>query len=391
MIAALILSGMVLVVAWMWLRLAKREVSLPIWSTLEIPELAEDESPEVSIVVTAHNQARALERCVHSLLRQDYPRFELIAVDEGSRDGTWERLIAIEAAGDGVLRVLRSDAKGAPAVRRLVSLQRGVEAARGRWLLFTTAETFHAPDLLSRAMAYTRLQGLGSLSLAPRYECRSFWEHVWQPVAWQYLDFIMPMVRVGDPASRGAWASDAFLLISREAYLKAGGHRPVASDIYQNGAVMQQVKSLGYRVEFVKAQDLLQTRPYRSFRELWQGWSKHLYPLLGAHPWRIGAHALNIWAWAVLPFAALVPAFSFGFWGLDGVQGWWDVVFAVCTILAVVTILQAQSVLRRVHRQNHFYTATLPLGGLCLGAAAMRAVLQGARRERTSEEKAYRP
>jgi hypothetical protein len=67
------------------------------------------------------------------------------------------------------------------------------------------------------------------------------------------------------------------------------------------------------------------------------------------------------------------------------------VVFAVCTILAVVTILQAQSVLRRVHRQNHFYTATLPLGGLCLGAAAMRAVLQGARRERTSEEKAYRP
>jgi len=75
MIAALILSGMVLVVAWMWLRLAKREVSLPIWSTLEIPALAEDESPEVSIVVTAHNHVRAVERCVHSLLRQDYPRF----------------------------------------------------------------------------------------------------------------------------------------------------------------------------------------------------------------------------------------------------------------------------------------------------------------------------
>jgi len=390
MTAALILGGMMLVVAWMWLRLAKREVSLPIWSTLEVPELAEDESPDVSIIVAAYHQAHQIERCVQSLLRQDYPRFELIAVDEGSRDGTWERLITIEAAEDGALRVLRSDSKGSQAVRQSAALQQGVAAARGGWLLFTTAETFHAPGLLSRAMAYARLQGLGGLSLAPRDECRSFWEHVWQPVAWQYLDLIMPMVRVGEPTSRGVRASDAFLLISRQAYLKAGGHASVVSNIHPSGAVMRRAKSSGYRVEFVKAQDLLQTRSYRSFRELWQGWSRDLYPLLGAHPLLIGAHALNIWAWAVLPFAVLVPAFSFGFWGLDGVQGWWDVALAVCTILAVVTILQAQSVLRRVHRQNHLYTATLPLGGLCLGAAAMHALLQGARHEQRSEEKAYR-
>jgi hypothetical protein len=82
-------------------------------------------------------------------------------------------------------------------------------------------------------------------------------------------------------------------------------------------------------------------------------------------------HVIALWLWAVLPFAALVPAFSFGFWGLDAVHGWWDVALAVSAILAVVTILQAHSVLRRVHRQNHFYTATLPLGGLCLGAAVI--------------------
>jgi hypothetical protein len=41
-----------------------------------------------------------------------------------------------------------------------------------------------------------------------------------------------------------------------------------------------------------------------------------------------------------------------------------------------VTILQAESVVRRVHRQNHFYTATLPLGGLCLAAAAMAGLVR---------------
>jgi hypothetical protein len=78
----------------------------------------------------------------------------------------------------------------------------------------------------------------------------------------------------------------------------------------------------------------------------------------------------------VLPFVALIPAFSFGFWGLDTVHGWWDVALAISAILAVVTILQAESVVRRVHRQSHFYTATLPLGGVCLVAAAVAGCIR---------------
>jgi hypothetical protein len=122
--------------------------------------------------------------------------------------------------------------------------------------------------------------------------------------------------------------------------------------------------------------DLLQSRAYRHFGELWEGWSQSLSVLLGVRPLRLAAHAVGILAWAVLPFAALIPAFSFGFWGVDTMHGWWDVIFAVSAILAVVTILQAESVVRRVHRQSHFYTATLPLGGLCLAAAALTGLVR---------------
>jgi hypothetical protein len=103
---------------------------------------------------------------------------------------------------------------------------------------------------------------------------------------------------------------------------------------------------------------------------------------LGARPFSVAAHAVGLLTWAALPFAALIPAFSFGFWGLDLVHGWWEVMLAVSTILAVVTILQAESVVRRVHRQNHFYTATLPLGGLCLAAAMMTGLLRETARRR---------
>jgi chlorobactene glucosyltransferase len=374
MTVALTLSGVLLLIAWMWLCLAKREVSMPIWSTLELPELAEEESPLVSVIVSARNEAHNIGRCVQSLLRQDYPRFEIIAVDDHSSDGTWERLLEIKASEEGTLRVLRTASSSRGWLGRPAAFQQGTEAATGDWLLFTIADSYHTPNLLSRAMAYARVEGLGLLTLAPRQECRTFWEHVWQPIPLQYLELMMP-------TSRGGWASDAFLLISRDAYVKAGGHVGAAAEDHVGSVLMRRIKSLGYRVDFVKAMDLLQARAYRTFRELWDGWGAHLYSLLGAHPLWGATHAFALWAWTVLPFAALVPAFAFGFWGLDAVQGWWDVVLAVCAILAVVTMLEAESVLRRVHRQNHLYTATLPLGGLCLGAALMAALGRRAARE----------
>jgi chlorobactene glucosyltransferase len=379
MATALILSSVLLGIAWLWLRFAKREVSIPTWSTLEVPELAEDESPFVSIVVAARYRAHDLERCVQSLLRQDYPRFEIIVFNVSSSNGTGECLREMEATADGGLRVWRDEFSPISPMgwlNRSPAQQQRIDAARGEWLLFTTAETYHAPELLSRAMAYVRLQGLGMLSLAPRHECRSFWEHVWQPIAFQYLAFIRPLERVGEAMAWGVWASEAFLLVSREAYMKAGDHAAAASELHAGSRLMRRVKSLGYRVEFVRAMDLLQTRTYRHLRELWEGWSQSLCVLLGTRPLQVTAHAVGMVAWAVLPFAALIPAFSFGFWGLDMVHGWWDVVFAVSAILAVVTILQAESVVRRVHRQSHFYTVTLPLGGVCLAAAAVSGLVR---------------
>ncbi|HSF33549.1 MAG TPA: glycosyltransferase family 2 protein [Candidatus Tectomicrobia bacterium] len=377
MTTSLILSGVLLGVAWLWLRFAKREVSLPVWSTLEIPELAEAELPFVSIIVAACDQGHDLERCVQSLLRQDYSRFEVIVVDSASSDATWKRLLEMETTAEGHLRALRDELSPPGSLKRPAALQRGMGVARGEWVLFTTPATYHAPVLLSRAIAYAMLQGLGTLSLAPRHECRTFWGHVWHPLAFQYLAFTWPLEQVGTVA-RKVWACEAFLLVSREAYRKAGGHAAVASERHEAGPLMHRVKSLGYRVEFVKAMDLLQIRAYRRLRELWDYWSQDLYILLGARPLQVAAHAVSLVLWAVLPFVALIPAFSFGFWGLDTMRGWWDIVFAICAILAVVTILQAESVVRRVHRQNHFYTATLPLGGLCLAVAAVSGLLREA-------------
>ena len=53
---------------------------------------------KVSVIVPVYNGEKSIERCAGSILNQDYPELELILVDDGSRDRSWEIIQAIAAA-----------------------------------------------------------------------------------------------------------------------------------------------------------------------------------------------------------------------------------------------------------------------------------------------------
>jgi glycosyltransferase involved in cell wall biosynthesis len=56
---------------------------------------------DVSVIVTAYNEARHICRCLDSLLRQDFESFEVVVVDDGSVDGTSEVVKKIRPALSG--------------------------------------------------------------------------------------------------------------------------------------------------------------------------------------------------------------------------------------------------------------------------------------------------
>ncbi|HKF26987.1 MAG TPA: glycosyltransferase, partial [Nitrososphaera sp.] len=67
--------------------------------------------PKVSVILPARNEGRYIGRCLDSLLGQDYPNFEIIAINDSSTDRTSEIMKAY-AAND--LRVLHIDASPKP-------------------------------------------------------------------------------------------------------------------------------------------------------------------------------------------------------------------------------------------------------------------------------------
>lgn len=98
----------------------------------------------VSVVIPTYNRQRLLERALASVQAQTLPPAEVIVVDDGSSDGTAEWV----AAEHPRVILLRSDANQGPAAAR----NRGITAAREKWLAFLDSDDEWRPEKLRRQM-----------------------------------------------------------------------------------------------------------------------------------------------------------------------------------------------------------------------------------------------
>lgn len=96
----------------------------------------------ISIIVPAYNAARWLPAAVSSVVTQTDPDWELILVDDGSKDNTGALCDSI-AAADRRIRVLHTPNGGLSAARN-----RGIDAAQGEWLTFLDADDLLHPRFL---------------------------------------------------------------------------------------------------------------------------------------------------------------------------------------------------------------------------------------------------
>ena len=104
---------------------------------------------KVSIIVPVYNGEKYINRCSDSILNQDYPELELILVDDGSRDRSWERMQAI-AAADHRVKVIHLENGGVSSARN-----RALAEAGGTYVQFADADDWlpmDATKLLVREM-----------------------------------------------------------------------------------------------------------------------------------------------------------------------------------------------------------------------------------------------
>jgi len=101
--------------------------------------------PKVSIIMPCYNAAAHLPKSVGSVLAQTFTDWELIAVDDGSSDGTLDWL---QARADPRLRIQTQTNQGVSAARNAA-----LELARGEYVAFLDADDTWAPTFLEKQIA----------------------------------------------------------------------------------------------------------------------------------------------------------------------------------------------------------------------------------------------
>ena len=242
------------------------------------PAEAPPDAPLVSLVIPARNESRNIRRCTESALASRYPRLEVIVVDDHSTDDTAEIADQL-AASDSRLRVITPPALPDGWFGKQWACATGAAAARGELLGFMDADTWQAPDLVTRVVSAMRARGSDLLSVAGMQELGSFWERMIQPQI-----FAIMLQRFGGTelvnGSRSASqkiANGQCLWVRRDAYDALDGHAAVKHEVAEDVALAQLWFRAGRTVTLVLGLSQLSTRMYTSLRELIEGWGKNIY------------------------------------------------------------------------------------------------------------------
>lgn len=265
----------------------------PSW--LRVPVVADAaDAPLISIIVPARNEARSIEACVRSLLDQTAPNIEVIVVDDRSTDGTRAILDRI-AAEDLRLIVVPGTDLPADWVGKPWALHQGAGIARGAWLLFTDADSLHAPHSVSSAFAFAREHAADMLTISTEQEMLTFAEWSILPAILGLIFFVTgPFSDVNDATKpERAIANGQYIFIAREAYDALGGHEALAGEILEDVQFARRIKADGrYRMILAGGEELARVRMYHSFRELWDGFTKNVYLGPGGDLRALGGGAL---------------------------------------------------------------------------------------------------
>ena len=233
----------------------------------------------VSAIIPARNEEASIARAVESVGAQAEVD-EVIVVDDESTDRTGAILEELQARVPK-LRVLRAGELPEGWVGKNWALSVGAAEARGEWLLFTDADTFHLPGAMRTALADAAMHGAALVSYSPEQELETWWERALIPFVYCRLAERFSFSRVNDPALADAAANGQFLLVRRDVYEKLGGHGAIRGEILEDVALARNVKNAKLGIYFAAPLGVVRTRMYRSFGAMWQGWTKNMYPLVG--------------------------------------------------------------------------------------------------------------
>jgi hypothetical protein len=261
---------------------------------LETDPALPPDPPSVCLCIPVRDEALELGPALDSWIAQDYPALRILAVDDGSTDGSSEILRQREAAHPHRLRVIRNDHLPAGWLGKNHAMDlasRQPEAGNAAWLLFADGDVQASKDLLRRALAFALSRPTDILALIPAMDVVGPAERLILPVAASAFLVLVPPHQVPNPRHPAFCGVGGFTLVRRAAYDAVGGHAGAPLEAIDDMMLARRVKAAGFINRVARGGPDLHLRMYHGLLELVRAMRKNTAALP---------------AWWLLPF--LLPA-----------------------------------------------------------------------------------
>jgi glycosyltransferase involved in cell wall biosynthesis len=308
-VLALTVQSLAWLVAFVWVGHAFSVLrGLPrVPDLLQLPTPPMDGSaPTVTVIVPARNEEQHIAASLQSLLEQDYPSLEILAVDDRSTDRTGAVMDALAARHPDRLRVLHVTELPAGWLGKTHAMALAARQSTSDYLLFTDADVLFAPDALRRSVGYL-LQSRGDhLVTMPTLIIRRWDEAVvlgfiqvsslWAARPW----------KVADPrARRDAIGVGAFNLVRRSAYLEVGGFEALRMEVVEDLTLGRRLKHAGFGARLAYGRGLVNIHWAAGALGLAHVLTKNIFSALGFRILLVAVSCVWLTLFCILPFAGL--------------------------------------------------------------------------------------
>lgn len=175
--------------------------------------------PAVSIIIPARNEEGNIERCLLSIVNQNYPNFEVILIDDNSNDNTVQKARRIQQKIKSKFQNLKIiELKSTPQdwTGKTWASEKGFLSSRHEMLLFLDADCYYSKNCLLFAMSHMVSKKLDVITGHPFFVLKDLWSKISIPL-WKLLSFTFQddASYVNDPKSNVAYLMGCFFMIKR--------------------------------------------------------------------------------------------------------------------------------------------------------------------------------
>lgn len=235
--------------------------------------------PLVSVILPARNEEGFIGRCLDSLATQDYPRYEVVVIDDSSEDGTWDIISEFARAYPDVVVPVSARPKPEGWMGKNWACMEGFWRSSGDLLLFTDADTKHSEKMISVAVSHMLSRKLDALTIIPRMLALDFWTRATLPMISVFLHTRYSALNVNNPSKKTGYFFGSFFILKKDTYRSVGMHEGVREEMIEDGALGRKVKENGYRMQMVRGEHLVDAVWARDRHTLWNALKRLMIPL----------------------------------------------------------------------------------------------------------------